>query len=696
MKDSHFRLKNRELSWLAFNGRVLQEAANRAVPLYERIKFLAIFSSNIDEFFRVRVASLRALLDLKKKTKKKLDFDPAKLLKRIHGVVDRQQEEFGEIFRQIKRELKRRQIFLVKESELTAEQAGVVREMFEQRVLPHIRPVFLNSRDGAPFLENRAISLTVKLAARAPHPGESGGKKRSRYALVPIPTVVVPRFLTLPPDDGRTIIMFLDDVIRLFLPDLFPGYEIIGAYAIKLTRDAELYIDDEFTGDLLEKIKKALRKRDRGVPSRFLYDADIPAKHLAYLKELFTLSDDDMVRGGRYHNFHDFFSFPVPTDPALRYEPMPPVMPQDIPPTGSLFAEIARRDILLYYPYHSYEPVLRFLAGAAEDPEVVSIHITLYRVARDSRVVSELLRACERGKSVTAFFEIKARFDEESNIRRAEELERAGARVFYSIPGMKVHAKLCLVTRSTRDGRGRLAYLSTGNFNEKAAELYTDFGLLTARDTITDEVVRVFEILCRSAEEQQFEHLLVAPFTMRKEFASLVRQEMDNARNGREALIIAKMNSLEDPGMIRELYRASAAGVTIRLIVRGICCLIPGVKGMSEHIEAISIVDRFLEHARVYWFHHGGDPRCYLSSADWMKRNLNRRIEVAFPVVDSGLCDVIRRTLDLQWNDTMKAREIDRRQSNTMKLSPANGVVRSQYAIYDMFATVPEEPAGIA
>jgi polyphosphate kinase len=695
MKDSHFRLKNRELSWLAFNGRVLQEAAHSAVPLYERIKFLAIFSSNIDEFFRVRVASLRALLNLKKKTKKKLDFDPAKLLKRIHRVVDRQQEEFGEIFRQIRRELKKRQIFLMKETDLTAGQASVVRGMFEEHVRQHIRPVFLDSQNDAPFLENRAISLTVKLVARALHPGEPGKKNRSRYALVPIPTAAVPRFLALPPDNGRTIIMFLDDVIRLCLPDLFPEYEIMGAYAIKLTRDAELYIDDEFTGDLLEKIKKALRRRDRGVPSRFLYDADIPAKHLAHLKELFTLSDDDMVRGGRYHNFHDFFTFPAPPDPDLRYEPMPPVTPQDIPPTGSLFEEIARRDILLYYPYHSYEPVLRFLAGAADDPEVVSIHITLYRVARDSRVVRELLRACERGKSVTAFFEIKARFDEESNIRRAEELERAGARVFYSIPGMKVHAKLCLVTRTTRDGPARLAYLSTGNFNEKAAELYTDFGLLTARDAMTDEVARVFEILCRSAEKQQFGHLLVAPFTMRKEFMALIRQEMENARNGREALIIAKMNSLEDPGMIRELYRASAAGVTVRLIVRGICCLIPGVKGMSEHIEVVSIVDRFLEHARVYWFHHGGTPCCYLSSADWMKRNLNRRIEVAFPVVDSGLCNVIRRTLDLQWNDTAKARQIDRSQSNTIKQPSADGVLQSQYAIYDMFNGGRGEPAGI-
>jgi polyphosphate kinase len=685
MKERLVRLKNRELSWLAFNGRVLQEAGNRDVPLYERIKFLAIFSSNIDEFFRVRVASLRALLDLKKKTKKKLEFDPARLLKRIHRVVDRQQEEFGEIFRQIRGELKRRQISLVRETELTAGQVGVVRDAFDQRVRPHVRPVFLSYRKDAPFLENRAIYLTVKLAPRAMQRSRGEDRKKHyQYALVPIPTAFVPRFLTLPPEKGRNFIMFIDDVIRLCLPELFPNHDILGAYAIKLTRDAELYIEDEYAGDLVEKIKKALRKRDRGVPSRFLYDGDIPRKHLQLLREIFQLSEDDMVRGGRYHNFHDFFGFPNPSGPALAYEPMPPLPASGLPPTGSLFTEIAQRDILLYYPYHSYDPVLRFLAEAAEDPGVVSIHITLYRVARNSRVVDELLRACQRGKSVTAFVEIKARFDEESNIRWSEELERAGARVFYSIPGMKVHAKLCLVTRRKGEAPARYAYLSTGNFNEKAAELYTDFGYLTTNHTLTEEVSRVFEILCRNTEKERFDHLLVAPLMMREEFVALIREEMDNARRGREALIIAKMNSLEDPGMIRELYEASAAGVTVQLIVRGICCLIPGVKGMSENIEAISIVDRFLEHARVYWFHHGGDPRCYLSSADWMKRNLNRRIEVAFPVDQPELREMIRRTLDLQWNDTVKAREINRNQSNGLKGTSANGAIRSQYAIYEM------------
>jgi polyphosphate kinase len=681
MADGLVRFKNRELSWLSFNGRVLQEAASPDVPLYERVKFLAIFSSNIDEFFRVRVAHLRAMMALKGKTRKKFDLDPAKVLKRIRKVVEMQQSEFGRIFESLVHDLQHHRIILRKENELSDAQAAFARTYFHESVAPHLRPVYLDSTNNVPFLENRALYLTVKLVRQGGDGAGHSNDQKPRYALVNIPVPAVARFVSLPPDGGRHVILFVDDVIRLCLGELFPGFDIEGAFAVKLTRDAGLYIDDEYSGDLLEKIKKALRKRDQGVPSRFLFDGEISKKHLKMLQKIFLLSDSDMIRGGRYHNFNDFFAFPNPLAPSLEYEPMPQISTSD---NSSIFHAMEHHDLLLYYPYHSYRDVIRFFSEAADDPDVTGIAITLYRVARDSRIIEQLVRACRNGKRVTAFFEVKARFDEESNIRRAEELQQAGAKVLYSIPGLKVHAKLGLVTRRDGGPVTQHAYLSTGNFNEKAAEIYTDFGFFTTRKEITGEVMKVFDILEHHGSPEQFSHLLVAPFTLRSTMTELIDDEIRRARKGRPAFIIAKMNSLQDPDMIDALYRAGMAGVKIRLIVRGICCLIPGVKGMSENITVMSIVDRFLEHARVYWFHHGGDDRCYLSSADWMTRNLSRRIEVAFPVADERLRTLIRETLELQLNDSVKARVINRHQDNTFR-NPGGGVpVRSQYAIYEL------------
>ncbi len=679
MADRSVRLKNRELSWLSFNGRVLQEAASPDVPLYERIKFLAIFSANIDEFFRVRVAHLRAMMALKGKTRKKFDLDPAKVLKRIHKVVDIQQAEFGRIFEALVRELHRHRIMLLKEHELSDAQVAFARSLFRTSIAQHLHPRYLDSTNDVPFLENRSLYLTVKLTR--PETEDDDRHQKPRYVLVNIPVPAVARFVSLPPEGGRHVVMFVDDVIRLCLPEMFPSEEVEGAYAIKLTRDAGLYIDDEYSGDLLDKIKKALHKRDQGVPSRFLFDGDISKKHLKTLQKRFLLSDADMIRGGRYHNFNDFFSFPNPLAPALEYEPMPQI---SVNGNSSIFSEMQRRDILLYYPYHPYNDVIRFFGEAADDPDVTSISITLYRVARDSRIIEQLVRACRNGKRVTAFFEVKARFDEESNIRRAEELQRAGATVLYSIPGLKVHAKLGVVSKTEDGTTAHYAYLSTGNFNEKAAEVYTDFGFFTVREEITSEVRKVFALLERRESSEEFSHLLVAPYTLRSTIVELIEREIHNAGKGRPAFIIAKMNSLQDPEMIEVLYAAGMAGVKIQLIVRGICCLIPGVKGMSENITVVSIVDRFLEHARVYWFHHGGDDRCYLSSADWMTRNLSRRIEVAFPVTDGHLRSRIRRMLDLQLNDSVKARVINRQQDNTIRNAGRSGGVRSQYALYQL------------
>ncbi len=681
----NIRLEDRDLSWLSFNQRVLQEAGDPDVPLYERIKFLAIFSSNIDEFFRVRVASLRALIRLKKKAQKQLAFDPEILLRRILRVVDRQQEEFGSVYRSgIQEDLKKQEIYLVTGDELDETQERFARLFFRREVKPLLASRFLSGSSEKPFLENRHLYLAVQLTAKPPIL-PSARKKKARnhyqYALVEVPSHRLARFIELPDRENRHYIAFLDDVIRLCLQEVFPNHDIHGAYAVKLTRDAELYIDDEFSGDLLEKIKKALGKRSEGVPSRFLYDTEIPKSFLAILTDAFDLRKEDLVRGGRYHNFHDFFRLPNPAGPHLEYEPMPQLRREVFGAGGGISAAVRSRDALVYYPYHDYDPVIRFLEEAADDPATRSVHVTLYRVAEQSLVLEQLLRAAQRGKDVVAFFEVKARFDEGSNIRWAEELERAGGRVLYSLPGLKVHAKLCLVTRDGGGGADRLAYLSTGNFNEKAARLYTDFGLFTADDRVTSEVAQVFDILSRRTNEGRFEALLVAPFTMRSRFVELLDEEIRAARKGGEAFLIAKMNSLQDPAMIAKLYEASSAGVEISLVVRGICSLLPGVRGMSENIRVLSIVDRFLEHARVFWFHHGGEELMFLSSADWMERNLKRRIEVAFPVYDKTIQEELQEILRLQLRDTVKARAVHGRQDIAHRLE--GKPLRSQYAIYD-------------
>lgn len=676
-------LKDRDLSWLAFNHRVLQEAADRSVPLYERIRFMAIWSSNLDEFFRVRVAALRALQRLKKKTRKQLEIEPAKLLKRLLKAVWLQQEEFGEIYRAVmRRELARQGIFVVREHELNDVQQEHVRKVFREDILPLLSPVFLSDDKQPPFLHNRTLYLVAHLRKKS----EDGRKEAEQFALIEIPSPTRPRFYVLPGDRGRHVVLFLDDVIRLCLPEMFPRHDVLGAYAVKLTRDAELDLGDELSGDLLDKVKRALRKRGEGTPCRFLYDTDMPGRVLRFLTKHFQLSEDDLVPGSRYHNLHDLTTFPNPLAPALLYEPMPRLPAWD--GESDVFARIGLGDVLLHFPYHSYDGVIEFLRTAAADPDVRSVRITLYRVAPNSKVVEALMDAARRGKEVYVFVEVKARFDEESNIYWAEELQKAGASVQYSLPNLKVHAKLCLVER-IENGVARLyAYLSTGNFNENAAAVYTDFGFFTADERLTTEVRRIFVVLSQRKAQARFDHMLVAPFTMRQRLEQLIEREAKLARKGREAYIIAKVNSLEDPGIIRRLYAASCDGVKIRLIVRGICRLVPGIRGMSENIEVISIVDRFLEHARAFVFGNNGDPLVFVSSADWMRRNLDRRIEVAFPIYDGILRQQIRSVLELQLADNVKARIINRKLDNRFRVTDDHEPLRSQLAIHDFWARI--------
>lgn len=674
--------KNRDLSWLSFNYRVLQESKDPRVPLYERIKFLAIYSSNLDEFFRVRVAGIRSLINISKSAQKELEFDPSNLLKKISKEINKQQKEYGEIFREIIiPELKKNNVCLIDENKTTDKQKEFISKYFNERIIPQIQPILLVKNKIVPFLRNRRLYLAVILKPKSKVNGKANPKTtRNRYAIVEIPSNHLPRFIDLPSEDENKFIIFLDDIIRFHLKSIFLGYDIIGAYSIKLTRDAELYIDDEFSGNLLEKIERSLLKRNIGAPSRFLYDEKMPKIFLRLLKETFYIENDDLVPGAKYHNFSDFFTFPSPAGNNLFNEPLPPLRHPQLDKYRYLFDAIKKHDFLVHFPYQTYDYVLQFLDQAADDPYVTSIYVTQYRVAKGSEVVSALVKAARRGKKVMVFVELKARFDEESNIHWAEEMKSQGINVLYSFPGLKVHSKLALVKRTVDKSDKYYCYMATGNFNEKTAQLYSDTGLFTSDSRLTKEVKMVFNHLRDTKIKPKFKHLLVAQFNMRKYFVKLIDNEIEYAKKGKKAQITLKMNSLEDKKMISKLYEASNAGVKINLIIRGICCLVPGVLGLSKNIKVISIVDRYLEHSRIFIFHNDGHPKIYAGSADWMRRNLSRRIEVVFPIYDRNLKKEIMDIIHLQLNDNVKARIIDRYDKNNYK---KNRIIRLNHSQVD-------------
>ena len=667
---------HRDLSWLSFNYRVLQEAKDPAVPLLERLKFLAIYSSNLDEFFRVRVAGHRNLLRLGKRTKRELDFDPKQVLKDILKTVNRQQEEFSQIFEhEIIPGLADHGIYLRRRLDLNRRQQKFVEEYFHDHMLPYVQPVLLVKNKVRPFLNNGALYLVIEMIERV--------KGRPAYALVKVPSAELGRFVTLPSPEQRHEVIMMDDIVRHSIAWMFPGYEIEDTYSIKLTRDAELYIDDEFSGDLVAKIREGLSKRHVGPASRFVYDREMPDDLLEYLRDTLDLGRYDLLREGRYHNNADFFGFPDFGKTGLKNPPMPPLTYTALAQTEDFWASVRERDHLLYYPYHDYESVVRFFEEASVDPDVTHIKIVQYRVAKRSRIMDALREAVQRGKRVSVFIEIKARFDEEANLRWGEKLEAAGVTVHYSFPGVKVHAKIAVVRR-LEGGRGRLyAYLSTGNFHENTAKVYSDFGLFTADRRITTEAGRLFSFLeTVKLPKSDFKHLLVGQFNLRGGLNDRIDREIEHARAGRPAGLLLKMNSLQDRRMIEKLYEASQAGVRIRLIVRGIFSLVPGVKGLSENIEAISIVDRYLEHARVFVFENDGAPEVFLSSADWMTRNLSYRIETAFPLYDPEVRDRVIRLTELQWSDNVKARILDAELSNEYRVGGKDLAVRSQVESY--------------
>ncbi|MEO8398646.1 MAG: polyphosphate kinase 1 [Ignavibacteriaceae bacterium] len=672
---------DRELSWLSFNYRVLQEAKDKSVPLYERIKFLAIYSSNLDEFFKVRVATLRSLLVLKQKSKEQLEFDPQKLLKEILSTVKKQQREFGEIFRnEIIPGLKKNKINLINSTQLNSEQLEYLDNYFEENIRQHIQPFLLIKNKIIPFLKNKNLYLIVVLSSKY-QSGEESKRAVHKYALIEIPSSYLPRFIEIPNDGDEKYIIFLDDIIRSKLESIFEAYNVADCYSIKLTRDAELYIEDDFTGDLLTKILSGIKKRNTGLPSRFLYDENMPKRILKYLKGTFRLNKDDLSEGGKYHNFSDFFSFPNPVGSKLEYPKQPPLRDKELSKNINIFDAISIKDYLLHFPYQSFDHVLEFIKSASEDPNVTTIKMTQYRVAKDSEVLKALIKAAQSAKNVIVFVEVKARFDEEANISWGEEMKKKGIDVYYSLPGIKIHSKLLIVTRKEGEEYKNYCFFGTGNFNENTAKIYSDIGLLTANKNLTDEAEGVFNYLIKRKIDSE----LVARFNMREYFIQLIDNEISISKSGGKGKIILKMNSLEDRKMINKLYEASEMGVKIFIIVRGICCLIPGIKGLGKNIQVYSIIDKYLEHARIFLFNNSGNPLIYCGSADWMRRNLSNRIEVVFPVYDKLIKKEIEEILNIQMNDNVKARIIDKDQENNYKKNNGDEEIRSQFAMYDYF-----------
>ncbi len=681
-KTMEDNLIHRDISWLHFNFRVLQEAMDESVPLYERIKFLAIYSSNMDEFFKVRVAQHRNLLRVGKKTQRVLDYDPRSLIKEILLIVNTQREFFNATFNEsIIPQLKKHRIFLKRRLELTKDQIQYVESYFHDNLLPYVQPVLLVGNKIRPFLNDGALYLAVIMA-------EEGMKKKTdtknySYAIVKIPSDHMPRYITLPSDNGEKNIIFLDDIVRHNITYIFPGYDLVDTFSIKLTRDAELYIEDEFSGNLISKIKESLSKRNVGPTSRLVYDKSMPQHLLDFLQSVFEIEASDLMPEGRYHNNHDLFKFPSFNNTQLFYPESIPLPYEPLENAEDIFAEIKERDHVLNFPYQSYQSVVDFFEKAAKDPFVTHIKITQYRVAKRSQVINALLEAAKAGKHVSVFVEVKARFDEEANLKWGEILEKAGIQVQYSFPGLKVHSKIALIRRVIEGKAEMFCYFSTGNFNEETAKIYSDKGLFTSNKFLTTECARLFSFLeTVKLPENEFEHLLVGQFNLREQLEQLVNTEMHNAQTGKKAGIILKMNSLQDEKMIELLYAASQAGVKIQLIIRGICCLIPGLPGISENITAISIVDKYLEHSRIFVFENDGDKKVYISSADWMVRNLSYRIETCVPIYDEKIKKEILDIMDIQLHDNVKARIIEQDANNNFLSVNSDIAIRSQHEIY--------------
>ncbi len=673
---------DKELSWLSFNERVLQEAADEQVPLIERVRFLGIYSNNLDEFYRVRVADVKRRILVHRAHGG--DKRAKQLLAEIERKVLELHEKFDLIYRSLQTALKKRNIHLIDERGIAEHQRDWVESYFKNSVLPHITPIIINqSTDLVACLNEYVTYLLVDIGYRDDH----------QYALIEVPTEDCPRFVQLPGKTrkGKTIIL-LDDIIRHNLKQLFGGFiqfDTLNAYSIKQTRDAEYDLNDEIDQSLIDKMSEVMKKRIKADPIRIVFDKEMPETLQKLLRKKLQLSSyESLLPGHRYRNFKDFIRFPNVGRSYLEHPKLPALVSRDLSDKLTSFDAIKRRDILLYYPYHRFSNFTELLRQAAFDPLVTEIKINIYRVANKSRIIGYLMDAVRNRKKVTVVVELRARFDEKANMDWARTMTEAGIKVVVGIPTLKVHSKLCLICRNEDGQRRRYAHLGTGNFHEGTARVYTDFSLLTCHEEITQEVDNVFEFIEHSYRRVRFNHLMVSPVNTRRRLYKLINGEVRAAQQGERAEIIIKINNLEDRELIRMLYSASQAGVKIRLIVRGMCSLVPGIKGISDNIQAISIVDRFLEHPRVMAFHDQGNKQVYIGSGDWMSRNIDRRIEVACPIYDPRLKKRILDILELQFRDTTKARIIDAAGSNRYVRRGNRKKIRSQIAIYDYLKEV--------
>lgn len=669
------RFRSREISWLSFNERLLQEASKMEVPLFERLKFLGIYSNNLDEFFRVRVAILRRLSMIGKLILAE-GGDPHEVLAQIEEIVIQQSQRFEDIYNQILRELADENIFIINEKQLTPTQGEFVTTFFKREVRPLIMPIILKKSLPMPFLRDDAIYLAVDMKKN----------KKSEYALIEVPTDPLPRFIIIPSDNCKTYIILLEDVIRYELNDIFYmfKYNQITSYIFKLTRDAELDLDDDVAESYVRLIAKGILKRLNSKLVRFVYDKEIPENFLFFLLQKLNFNKDDVVIGGsRIHNFKDFMNFPTIGDEHLYYKPIDPVKHKAVIKGQTYLKSIGNGDILFHFPYHSFFHIIDLLREASIDPKVTEIKTTGYRMARNSNVINALINAARNGKKVVVVLELRARFNEQENIQYGNLLNKENVKVILGVPGLKVHSKLCLITRKEDKQLKRYACVGTGNFNEDTSKVFSDQMLCTADPNITREVNRVFDFFERNYSIGRFKHLLVSPFNMRNRIIKMIKQEITNAKAGIEARIYLKCNNMVDAEIINNIYDAARSGVDIRLNIRGMFSIYPTSAEDNFSIPSIGMIDRYLEHSRIYYFYNGGDEKVYISSSDLMSRNLDRRVEVAVPIYDKGIRDELIDFFNLQWQDNTAARILDNELNNFIKNTDKQPKVKSQLAFYD-------------
>jgi len=676
--------RNRELSWLQFNARVLQEAEDISVPLIERLRFIGIFSNNLDEFFKVRYATIKRIDDAGKGGRSFLGGYSAKeLMEEITQTVINQQRNSLRILAEVNKELEKENIFIIDETEVTPSQSEFISDYFISKVSPALVTIMIGELDKFPSLKDTAAYLAVKMVMSKE---DESIDTNYIYSLIEIPRSVE-RFVVLPREGDKQYIIILDDLIRYCLHNLFNifKYESISAHMIKISRDAELDIDSDLSRSFIDKISKSVKERSKGDPVRFVYDKSIDNKTLQFLLDKMGINNtDSIIPGGRYHNRRDYMGFPSLGRNDLQYEPKTPVPIAGLSLEGSLLDKIAEKDYLLHAPYQTFSYIIKFLRESALDPKVKTIKITIYRLAQVSHISSSLINAAKNGKDVTVQIELRARFDEEANIRYAEQMQSEGVKLIFGVAGLKVHCKTCLVERLENKKLKRYAIVSTGNFNESTAKIYTDYSLFTSNSKICKEINKVFDFFEVNYEIKNYNHLIVSPHYTRNALYAMIDTEILNKQSGLPSGIKLKLNSLSDHRMIDKLYEASRAGVRVQLIVRGLCCLIPGVKGMSENIEVISIIGKFLEHPRLFIFENNRNNKIYISSADFMGRNLDNRVEISCPIYDVDIKEQILEMFEIGWSDNVKAREISMNNNNAYRKN-GKAPVRSQFAMYDYY-----------